>query len=106
MRNIDQQVLLLERLNDGREDDGDDLERCGRDRCLGHEDTGVEFVLADVLGEGAHLFDADTGVGGEFNPDRADLRLRIGIGLGGQRGVLCEHGVCGPEGGGHLLAAV
>ena len=34
MRNIHQQILLLECFNYGRENDGDDLERGGRDGCL------------------------------------------------------------------------
>lgn len=83
MGDIDQQILLLKRFDDGRENDGDDFERGGRDGGLGDQDAGVEFVLADVLGEGAHLLDADAGVGGEFDPDGADLGRRVGFGFGG-----------------------
>ena len=65
----------------------------------------MEFVLVDVLGESAHLFYADAGVGGEFDPDGADLGLRIGFSFCGYGGVFCKHGVSGSEGGGHFLAA-
>lgn len=105
MRNIHQQILLLERLNDGREHDGDDFERGGRDGGLRDEDARVEFVLGDVVREGAHLLDADAGVGGEFDPDGADLGLGGGLGFGGYGGVFGDHGVRGAEGGVHFLAA-
>ena len=105
MCNIHQQILLLERFDDGRENDGDDFERGGRDGGLRDEDAGVEFVLVDVLGESAHLLDADAGVGGEFDPDGADLGLRVRVRFCGYGGVLGEHGVGGSEGGVHLLAA-
>lgn len=105
MRNIDQQILLLERLDDGRENDGDDFQRGGGDGGLGYENAGVKFVLVDVLGEGAHLLYTDAGVGGKFDPDGTDLGLRVGVGFCRYRGVLCEHGVGGSEGGVHFLAA-
>ncbi len=105
MRNVDQEVLLLERLDDGGQDDGDDLEGGGRDGGLGDEDAGEELVLGDVLGEGAHLLDADAGVGGEFDPDGADLGLRGRVRLCGEGGVFGEHGVGGAEGGVHFFAA-
>ena len=65
----------------------------------------MEFVLGDVVGEGAHLLDADAGVGGEFDPDGADLGLGGGVGFGGYGGVFGDHGVGGAEGGVHFLAA-
>ena len=65
----------------------------------------MEIVLVDVLGESAHLFYADAGVRGEFDPDGADLGLRVRFDFGGYGGVLCKHGVGGSEGGGHFLAA-
>ena len=105
VRDVDEQILLLERLDDGRQDDRDDLERGGRDGGLGDEDTGVELVLGDVLREGAHLLDADAGIGGEFDPDGADLGEGRGVGFGGQGGVFGQHGVGGAEGGVHLFAA-
>ena len=89
MRDVDQQILLLERLDDVGLDGGNDLQGGGRDGCLRDEDAGVEFVLVDVLGEGAHLFDADAGVGAEFDPDGADLGERVRLGLGGEGGVFC-----------------
>lgn len=66
---------------------GDDFERGGRDGGLRDEDAGVKLVLVDVLGEGAHLFDADAGVGAEFDPDGADLREGGRVGLCGEGGV-------------------
>ena len=105
MRDVDQQILLLERLDDGREDDGDDFEGGGRDGGLRDEDAGVELVLLDVLSEGAHLLDADAGVGGEFDPDGADLGLRGGLGFCRYGGVFGEHGIGGSEGRAHFLAA-
>ena len=82
MRDVDQQILLLERLDDVRLDGGDDFQGGGRDGGLGDEDAAVEFVLIDVLGEGAHLFDADAEVGAEFDPDGADLREWVRVGFG------------------------
>lgn len=105
MRNIDQQILFLEGLDDGWENDGDDLERGGGDGGLCDEDAGLEFVLVDVLGEGAHLLYAYAGVRGEFDPDGADLGLRGRFGFRRYGGVFCKHGVGGFEGGIHLLAA-
>lgn len=105
VRDVDQQVLLLERLDDVRLDGGDDLERGGGDGGLRDEDARVELVLVDVLGEGAHLLDADAGVGAEFDPDGADLRERGRVGFRGESGVFGEHGVGGFEGGVHFLAA-
>ena len=65
----------------------------------------MEFVLGDVVGEGAHLLDADAGVGGEFDPDGADLGLGGGFGFCGYGGVFGDHGVGGAEGGVHFFAA-
>ena len=65
----------------------------------------MEFVLVDVVGEGSHLFYADAGVGGEFNPDGADLRLRVRFGFCRYGCVFCKHGIGGSEGGVHFLAA-
>ncbi len=62
-------------------------------------------MLGDVLGEGAHLLDADAGVGGEFDPDGADLGLRGRVRLCGEGGVFGEHGVGGAEGRVHFFAA-
>lgn len=87
LRDVDQQILLLERLDDVRLHGGDDFQGCGRDGGLRDEDAGVELVLVDVLGEGAHLLDADAGVGAEFDPDGADLRERGRVGLCGDGGV-------------------
>ena len=95
MRNIHQQILLLERLDNRREHDGDDFERGGRDGGLRDEDAGVEFVLGDVVGEGAHLLDADAGVGGEFDPDGADLGLGEGSALVGMAVYLATMGSVG-----------
>ncbi len=57
----------------------------------------MEFVLADVVGESAHLFYTDAGVGGKFNPDGADLGLRVGFGFCRYGGVLDKHSVGGSE---------
>ena len=102
VRDVDEQVLFLESLDDGREDDGDDFERRGRDAGLADEDAGVEVVLADVLGEGAHLLDADGGFGGEFDPDGADLGEWGRGRVRGQWGVFLEHAGRGFEGCGHF----
>lgn len=56
---VDQQILFLERFDDGRQHYGHDLQRGRRNGCLRHQDARVEVVLADVLGEGAHLLNAD-----------------------------------------------
>lgn len=65
----------------------------------------MEFVLVNVLGEGAHLLDADAGVGAEFDPDGADLWEGGRVGFCGEGGVFGEHGVGGFEGCVHFLAA-
>lgn len=90
VRNIHQQVLLLERLDNRRQHNRDDFQRRGRDRGLRDEYTGVEVVLRDVLRKGTHLFYANRGLRAEFNPDDADLSggVRGGVGCGG---VFFEH---------------
>lgn len=65
----------------------------------------MELVLGDMLGKGAHLLDANTWLGGEFDPDGADFGDRVGVGGGGFGRVFGEHGVGGFEGDGHFLAA-
>lgn len=83
MRDIDQQVRLLERLHpfileaDGR------FERRGGHGALGDEDAGGELVLVDVLAEFLHLFNADGALGGELDPNGADLGRCGGLGVGG-----------------------
>lgn len=72
MRNIDQQIRLLERLDHVARYSRHDLRGGGGNGTLGNHDTGVEFVLVDMVGEGAHLLYADGGVGAEFDPDSAD----------------------------------
>ena len=89
MRDVDQQILLLERLDDVVRDGGDDFQRRGRDGRLGDQDAAFEVVLVNVLAEGAHLFDADAEVGAEFDPDGADLGERVRVGFGGEGGVFC-----------------
>ena len=59
MRDIHQQVLLLESLNHRGEHDRDEFHGGGCYRLLGDEDSGVEVVFGNVVGEGFHLFDAD-----------------------------------------------
>ena len=66
----------------------------------------MEVVLADMLGESAHLFYADAGVGGELDPDSADLGERVRIRGCRERGILRKHSISGFEGGGHFLPAV
>ena len=105
MRDIDQQILLLERFQHGGEDDGDDLERGGGDCGLGDEDAAVEGVGVDVLGEGAHFLDADVEGFGEFDPDGAAVWFGVGHGFGGEGGVFREHGGGGGGLEGHFIAA-
>lgn len=74
---------------------------------MGDEDAGVKIVGGDVLGEGAHLLDADGGVGGEFHPDGADRGgWRVGVGGGGGGdGVFGYHCFGGFGLEGHFAAA-
>lgn len=104
LRDVDQQILLLEGLDDAGQHDGDNLERRGGDALLGDEDARLEVVLVDVLREGAHLLDADGEFGAELDPDGADGGCRIGVGGCGEWGVFLDHGGGGFEGGGHFLA--
>lgn len=107
MRDVDEQVLLLERLDVLVVADGAlDLERGGRDGRPRDHDPRVELVLRDVVHEGAHLLDADGGVRGEFHPHGADLRGRGGVFGGRDRGVLGHHGGGGAGGEVHFFAAV
>ena len=66
----------------------------------------MEVVFGNVLGEDAHLFDADGArVGGEFDPDGADCGGWVWGGCSGERGVFLEHGGGGACGEGHFFAA-
>ena len=89
---VDEEVLLLERFDDVGQHDGDDLQRGGRDAGLADENAGEEIVLGDVLGKGAHLLDPDGQLGGEFDPDGADLRRGRRVSRRGERGVFGQHG--------------
>ena len=109
MRNVDQQILLLEGLNDKArliQHCGDNLERGGRDGGLGDEDAGVKIVLTAVVGEVAHLLYADGLISGEFDPDGADDGNRVGVCFCFEWGIFLHHGGCGFEGCCHFLAAV
>ena len=84
MRDVDQQIHFLERLDDEGQHAGDELQRRGRDADLRDEDAAVELVRVDVLAEGAHLLDADVGVFEKLDPDGADggrLGFRVGDGV-------------------------
>ena len=105
MRDIHQQILFQECLDDPRAQDLDDFQRRGCNVGLGDEDPCVEIVLRDVVPEVAHLFDADGGVGGEFDPDGADFGFRGWVPRGGEGGVFGEHFGGGARGEGHFLAA-
>ena len=76
----------------------------GSDALLCDQDARLEIVRVDVLGEVAHLFDADGGVSAELDPDGADGRERVWGGGRGERGVFLQHGRGGFERGRHLLA--
>ena len=65
----------------------------------------MELVLGDMLGKSAHLLDANTWLGREFDPDGADLGDGVRVGGSGFGRVFGEHGVGGFEGDGHFLAA-
>lgn len=105
MRDVDQQILLLEGLDDGGQHDRDNLQGRGRDGCLRDEDSGVKVVLVDVLGKGPHLLDPDGLLGAEFDPDGPDRRWGwIWIGRGGRGGVFLHHGDSRTSGKGHFLA--
>lgn len=105
VRDVHQQILFLEELDDRRQRGGHEFERRGCDGGLRYEDAGVEVVVGDEVDEGAHLFDADAGFRREFDPDRADGG-GFGLGVGGRgRGVFLEHLRRGAGGEVHFLAA-
>lgn len=106
MGNIDQEIGLLERLDDVVLDGTDDLEGSAGDGTLSDHNAGVEFVLINVLGESAHLLDADGGVGAELDPDGADCGGCGGSVSRGQGGIFGEHSGRGTGGEVHFLAAV
>ena len=59
MRDIHLQVLLLESFNHRREHDWYEFHYGRCYRLLGDEDSDVEVVLGNVVGERLHLFNAD-----------------------------------------------
>ena len=105
VRDIDQQIRFHKRLDDVPGDGGEDLGGGVGDGVLGDHYAGVEFMLGDVVGEGADLFYADGGVAVEFDPDGADCWGRGGVGFSGERGVFLEHRGGGTGGEVHFLAA-
>lgn len=99
--NIDQEISVHEALNASfRSDSGDDLERGRGDSDGGDEDAGREVVCRAVLGEGAHLLDADVSVVEELNPNGADVRGAVVL------EVLLHHLLAGTRGELHSFAAV
>ena len=89
---VDEQVLLDEGLDDGRQHDGRHLHGRRRQRLLRDQDARVEAVLLQVLREVAHLLDAQRVVLGELDPDRADGWGRLGVAGRALRRVLGDHG--------------
>lgn len=106
VRNIDQQILLQEALNSSLGRDGrDNLHGGWSDVNVGDEDSGVKVAGGEGLGEGAHLLDADVGVGQELDVDGADVWLwRVWVRGGGWRGVFLNHLLGWAGGLDHLLA--
>ena len=93
MRDINQEIFLLEGLDHVFFDGGSDFGGGSCGRVLRDEDTCMEFVFADVVGEGAHLLDADAGiVRGKFDPDSANIGSGRWITFGGTGSVFLEHG--------------
>lgn len=105
MRDIHQQVLLLESFNHRGEHDRYEF-HCGRCyRLLGDEDSGMEVVFGNVVGERFHLFDADWArFRREFDPDRADCSRWVWHRAGGEGGVFFEHGRGRARGESHFFA--
>lgn len=97
-RDVDQQIALAERLDDCRQNAGDDFERGAGDAARGDEDARVEVLLYNVVGKRAHLLDAHIAVAAELDPHRPDGGLRVGIAGCGRVGVLAEHGFGGARG--------
>ena len=106
VRNIDQQILLQEALDSSLRRNGwDNLHGGWSDVNVGNEDAGVEVPGGQGLGEGAHLLDADVGVGKELNVDGADVWLWwVWMRGGGWGGVFLEHLLGWAGGLDHLLA--
>lgn len=97
--------MLLERLEDGREHDGDDFERRRGNGHLGDQDAGMKIMLCDVLREVSHLFDPDSSFGTKFYPDCPDGGgCGVGVGSGGGGSVFFQHGGCGACREGQLFA--
>lgn len=105
MRNIHQQILLLECLHNMRQQYRHDLHCSRRDGILGDHDPRVEIVLVDVMPKRPHLLDADGGLGVELHPDGADLAVGLGVLGGFLFTVFVLHGECGAGAEGHLRAA-
>lgn len=106
MRDVHQQVLFLEGLDDGREHYRHDLQGGGRDGGLCYQDAGVEVVRRYVLRELPHLLYPDGGVGAELDPDGADAGGWWGGVQGrGEVAVFFDHGGGGTGGEGHFFAA-
>ena len=79
VRDIHQEIPLGESLDDAGKDDGHDLEGGGSDGALSDENTGVEIVLLDQLGEVAHMLYAQGGGIVKFDPDCAGFGYWFGV---------------------------
>lgn len=81
MRDIHQQILLLERLDHGGQHHRYNLQRRRGDGRLCDEDAGVEIMLVDVLRKRTHLLHPNTELRAEFDPDCAcGWRRWVGVG--------------------------
>jgi len=107
VRNVDEQILLEKALNERElRGDGHDLAGLRGEGDGGNQNAGLEVVLGAVLDKLLHHANADRGLfRAELNPDRAALRLRVGVLRGRWRGELLDHCFAGASGELHLCAA-
>ena len=85
---VDDERRLVEGLDGGWGDGGDQLQRAGGDAVLVDEDTRLVVLLLDVYDERLHGLDADAGLIAELDPHGSELRelgdgLLHGVGLEG-----------------------
>lgn len=104
LRNINQQIILLEQLNLSRLHRWYNLHCGGRDADSGDTDAGVIVVLGDVMAELPHLLDTEFAVSVELYPDCADLRFWVQVLGRGRICVLRDHGGRRARGERHLNA--
>lgn len=108
MGDVHQQVLLDEALNSGLGcHSRNNLECRWSDIDIGDEDSSMEVVRCQMLGEVSHLLDTDRGIREELDPNGADISTGgVWVARSGNIGVSLHHGIAWSCRESHQLAPV